>query len=112
MKNKLKRFLQSFLGFNNYLFIFSIFKILTLKFDKEEGKFLSFLKLLPDDAVVLDIGANIGIMSVLLAKKCYNGEVHAFEPIDENYNTLTKIIDFFKLKNVKCYKIALGEKNA
>ncbi|HED08505.1 MAG TPA: FkbM family methyltransferase [Ignavibacteria bacterium] len=112
MKNKFKSILQNILGFNNYLFVFSIFKILTLKFDKEEGKFLNFLKLLPKDAVVLDIGANIGIMTVLLAKRCTNGQIHSFEPIDENYNTLIKIIDFFRLKNVKSYKLALGERNA
>jgi FkbM family methyltransferase len=110
MKNFIKLLLQKSLGFKNYLFVFSIFKILTLKFDKEEGVFLKMLNLLTEDSVVLDIGANIGIMTVLLAKKCTKGKIYSFEPIDENYETLVKIVKFFGLRNVKCYKLALGDK--
>ncbi|MHB8339238.1 MAG: FkbM family methyltransferase, partial [Ignavibacteriaceae bacterium] len=97
MKNLIKLFLQNILGFNNYLFIFSIYKISTLKFDKNEGVFLNLLKLLSEDSVVLDIGANIGIMTVLLAKKCNKGKVFAFEPIEDNFNALQRVLKFFKI---------------
>jgi FkbM family methyltransferase len=111
MKNLLKLILQKILGFENYLFIFSIFKIYTLKLDKREGVFLALLNFIKDDDIILDIGANIGIMTVLLAQKCPKGKVYAFEPIDENYKALIKVLRFFKLKNVQPYKLALGEKN-
>ena len=111
MKNLIKLFLQNILGFNNYLYIFSIFKIFTLKFDKDEGVFLNLLKLLSDDSVVLDIGANIGIMTILLAKKCNKGKVFAFEPIEDNFNALQRVLKFFKIKNTIAEKIALGNKD-
>ncbi len=111
MKNKIKLILQKLLGFKGYLFVFSIFKIFTLKYDKKEGVFLELLNHLKEDSVVLDIGANIGIMTILLAKKCSRGKVYAFEPIDENYATLIKVLRFFKIKNVIAHKIALGDKN-
>ncbi|MEW6702255.1 MAG: hypothetical protein AB1298_06005, partial [Bacteroidota bacterium] len=74
MKNKIKCVLQKLLGFRGYLFVFSIFKIFTLKYDKKEGVFLELLNHLSNDSIVLDIGANIGIMTVLLAKKCNKGK--------------------------------------
>jgi ubiquinone/menaquinone biosynthesis C-methylase UbiE len=81
MKNTIQKYLQKILGFNNYLFIFSVFKILTLRFDRKENDFFYFLRLLPENAIVLDIGANIGIMSVHLCKNVKKGMVYAFEPI-------------------------------
>lgn len=111
MKNFLKLILQRTLGFENYLFLFSIFKILTLKYDKKESEFLNLLPLLPKNAIILDVGTNIGIMTVLLARRCSGGKVYAYEPINENFETLKKIIRFFRLKNIVCNKIALGNKN-
>ena len=35
---------------------------------------------LPKDGVVLDVGGNIGLMSLFFAKRVPNGQVHAFEP--------------------------------
>ncbi len=37
----------------------------------------------PDD-VVWDVGANVGVFSVVAATRCATGSVHAFEPIPEN----------------------------
>jgi FkbM family methyltransferase len=39
----------------------------------------SLIKLLPD-AVVLDVGANFGIMTTIFAQACPDGKVYAFEP--------------------------------
>ncbi len=41
-----------------------------------ENKYIDF----PDDAVIFDVGANVGIMSLHFAKKVQNGKVYAFEP--------------------------------
>ena len=35
---------------------------------------------LPDDAVLIDVGANVGLMTLQFAKQVPNGTVHAFEP--------------------------------
>lgn len=111
MKNLLKNILQRILGFENYLLLFSLFKIRTLRIDKKENDFFFFLNLIGEDAGILDIGANIGIMTVHLARMAKNGTVYAFEPIPDNVNILRKIVSHFKLKNVKIFDIALGDKN-
>ncbi len=108
MKSFLKRLLQKILGFDRYLFIFSIFKIRTFKWDKNEKDFFHFLNLMKKDSHVLDIGSNIGITTVLLSKKVPQGKVYSFEPVPPNYKTLTKIVNYFKCKNVQLFQMALG----
>lgn len=108
MKHRIKRLLQSLLGFEHYLFIFALYKILTLRFDKGEGSFLQFLDFVPDDGLVLDIGANIGIMTVRLARKAQRGVVHAFEPMPVNFRVLERVVRWFGLKNVVLHRWALG----
>ena len=108
MKNFVKYFLQKLLGFKNYLFVFCLFKIKTLNRDNSEKDFLYFLSLIPPGGTVLDIGANIGIMTVYLAKKVKDTTVFAFEPIPHNAKVLDRVISYYKLKNVEVCKYALG----
>lgn len=108
MKKLLQASLQRILGFERYLFLFSWFKIKTLKWDKKEGDFNYFLNLLEPDAHVLDIGANIGIMTGLLARHCPQGKIFSFEPIPENFRALSRIVRFLKAEHVACYELALG----
>jgi FkbM family methyltransferase len=111
MKNFIKYILQKLLGFQNYLFVFCLFKIKTLHKDKSEKDFLYFLGLIPSGGIVLDIGANIGIMTVYLARKIKDTTVFAFEPIPHNSNVLEKVISHYKLKNVTVCKHALGNED-
>lgn len=108
MKSAVKYILHKLLGFKNYLFIFSLFKIKTLKRDKNEKDFFAFLKLIPENTAVLDIGANIGIMTVHLARSIKGVTVYSFEPMPNNISAFNRIINYFKLKNVKLFEIALG----
>lgn len=107
MKNAAKYILHRLLGFKNYLFIFSLFKISTLKRDKKEKDFFQFLRLIPENTAVLDIGANIGIMTVHLAR-IKGATVYAFEPMPNNIEAFRRIIRHFGLSNVKLFEIALG----
>ena len=109
MKNRLKYILQNLLGYSLYLYTFSIFKIFTLKIDKKERDFFHFLSLIkPGKGDVLDLGANIGIMSYHLAKKDPNIKIHSVEPVISNFNVLSKIKKRFNLTNVLLYQLALG----
>jgi FkbM family methyltransferase len=108
MKNAVKYILHKLFGFKNYLFIFSLFKIKTLKNDKNEKDFFEFLKHIPENTIVLDIGANIGIMTVHIAKSIKGSVVYAFEPMPNNITAFERIVKYFKLENVKLFKIALG----
>jgi FkbM family methyltransferase len=107
MKNAAKYILHILLGFRNYLFIFSLFKIYTLKRDKKEKDFFQFLGLIPEGTAVLDIGANIGIMTVHLAR-IRNSVVYSFEPMPNNIIAFKRIVKYFNLKNVQLFEIALG----
>lgn len=111
MKTFLKYILQRIFGFDRYLFVFSIFKIYTLKWDKNENHFFHFLKLLPQEGVFIDIGANIGIMTASAARRFSKMEIHAFEPVESNASALKRIITYFNLSNVLIHKVALGNEN-
>lgn len=91
------------------MFFFSILTIKRLKWNKHEVEFLFFNKMLPDNSVVMDIGANIGIMTVPIAMQVRNAQVYAFEPVPTNVRALKRIVNYFKLSNVKIFETALGE---
>jgi tRNA1(Val) A37 N6-methylase TrmN6 len=48
----------------------------------------------------LDIGANIGLTSVLMAHYCPNGKVYAFEPGPLNYKNLSRNIVDNQINNL------------
>jgi FkbM family methyltransferase len=108
MKNFIRFLLQKTLSFKNYLFLFSLYSIRAIEKGRYEREFLHFLKIIKDDGIILDIGANIGITAAPLAKHHPDAKVHAFEPISENFAALEKVIRYLKLKNVKLLNIALG----
>lgn len=69
---------------------------------------MSFLK--PVD-VVFDIGANVGLYTVLLSKKVGDaGQVIAFEPEARTYEHLMENLKLNERKNVRCFRKALGER--
>lgn len=110
MKNSVKYILQKILGLQRYLYVFALYKIKTLKRDKKENDFFTFLSLLKDgQGDVLDIGANIGIMTVHLAAQLPNTTIHAFEPMPANASILKKIIAHFRLNKAVVHEVALGE---
>jgi FkbM family methyltransferase len=108
LKKLVQAILQRILGFRNYLFLFSLYKAKTIITDKAEGDFSHFLSFIKPGSNVLDIGANIGIMTVNLARKANQGKVFAFEPIPDNISTLKRVIRFHKLQNVQLFECALG----
>ncbi len=79
-----------------------------IAYDKNEGDFSHFLSLIKPDANVLDIGANIGIMTSNLAQKVTRGKVFAFEPMPDNMTTLKRVLAYLRLTNVTLFEYALG----
>jgi FkbM family methyltransferase len=111
LKSTVKQVLQKLLGFDNYLFIFSIFTIRRMSRNHHEEEFVHFMEMIPDKGAILDIGANIGIMTVTLARRFSHASVYSFEPMPQNLKALKRIIRYFKLSNVKLFEMALGEEN-
>jgi FkbM family methyltransferase len=66
----------------------------------------AFLK--PTD-VVIEVGANIGALTVPLSRRCK--EVFAFEPQPQNYELLCKNLSTNGIHNVSFYPYAIGAKN-
>ena len=110
MKNTIKVILQKLLGFENYLFLFAIYIIRSLKWNKKEGDFIYFRDMIPDGGMILDIGANIGVMAVHLARTHKNSRIIAFEPIPYNIKTLKRIIRKYRIHNISVVESALGDK--
>lgn len=105
--------MQKLLGYQSYLYVFAKFKILTLKFDQKEKDFLRFIELIPKkEGIILDIGANIGIMTYHLSKRFSLNYIHAIEPVPSNVEILKKIIKQKQLKNVSVHALALGTENS
>ncbi|MGB3510083.1 MAG: FkbM family methyltransferase [Microcoleaceae cyanobacterium] len=66
----------------------------------------------PGDTV-LDIGANIGLTTLLLSKLVgKNGKVHSFEPNPELLKMLKKTLDHNQVSNVCLHEIALGSEES
>jgi FkbM family methyltransferase len=107
----IKRVLQKMLGFNNYLFIFSLYSIYRQRLQGKDSDFNYFLLLIPEKGNILDIGSNVGTTAIPLAKKVRSGKVFCFEPISQHVHTLKKIIRYFRITNVEIFETALGEEN-
>ena len=108
MERLVQSALQRILGFDRYLYWFSRVKIRSLRWDRNERDVLEFIRRIPEDGVALDLGANIGIMTALMAERVRRGHVHAYEPIPENFQALTRIVRRMKLDNVVLHQVALG----
>ncbi len=61
--------------------------------------------------ICVDIGANIGVYTLFLAKKASQGVVHAFEPVSLNYHVLTVNVLANQLPNVVLNNCAVGDNN-
>lgn len=58
--------------------------------------------------VVVDIGANVGIVSIYLAKRWPEIRVYAYEPVPENFNSLVNNVEANGVKHiVKCRNVAV-----
>ncbi len=108
VKDFIRKIAQQVFGLPNYLFLFSIGNIIRMRWGMHEKAFLHFTSLIKKEGAIIDIGANVGMMSAYLSKKNPKAVIYAFEPIDINYQTLKRVIRFFRLQNIKAFPLALG----
>jgi FkbM family methyltransferase len=111
MKTFIKYILQKLFGLETYLYVFARFIIVKLRWDKNEKDFFHFMKLIPEGGIILDLGANIGVISYHLAKNFPQSTIFSFEPLALNMNTLRRVKKKFNLGNIIEYQVAVGEKS-
>ena len=63
-----------------------------------------------ENDIVVDIGANIGVLGVRLSKSLKSISIHCFEPIPDIFNVLKKNSHYSKNKNFKVYQKGIGKK--
>ncbi|MGZ6520119.1 MAG: FkbM family methyltransferase, partial [Bacteroidia bacterium] len=106
VKSESYKFLITHYGFQLENEIF--WKGLTNGWEKVSMKL--WIELSKKSAVILDIGANTGIYSLVSKTVNPTAEVFAFEPVERIYNKLEKNN---KLNNydIHCFELALSDKN-
>ncbi|MEW5856274.1 MAG: FkbM family methyltransferase [Cyanobacteriota bacterium] len=75
-------------------------------YDYDEMNFL--LRYLRPEDSFLDIGANIGVYTLLAASKIQSGSIHSFEALPKNYERLQENIKLNSLEQVKTHAIAVS----
>jgi len=73
----------------------------------EAGVAAALSRRLPADGVALDVGANIGVLSLLMARLCPDGRVVAFEPAADNLTYLARNVVANEVSNVVASGVAL-----
>jgi FkbM family methyltransferase len=65
---------------------------------------------LPSNAICMDIGANIGIMTLIMGDLCSDGGVFAVEPSSRNLVFLKENLQFNQISNVTVLQYALWDR--
>lgn len=111
IKERIISLLQRTLGLPRYLFLFSIFHVLRIRIGVSEKAFRTFIGVIKENGIMLDIGANVGAMSVVLAKKFPGSNIYAYEPMSANIEALERTFRYYDLKNTRLFPYALGNEN-
>lgn len=77
----------------------------------EEKDACMILRLVPEQGVVFDIGANMGWYSLLIARQFKDCQVHAFEPIPKTNSFLKKNIEINNLPNIQAHHFGLSNES-
>ena len=77
-------------------------------YESAESRYLA--SRISSDSVCVDIGANIGYFTLLMAKGASEGSVHAFEPIPLNTSLLHASIELNGFTNIWVNQSAVGDR--
>jgi FkbM family methyltransferase len=78
-------------------------------FERDESELIT--RVTRKDAVCVDIGANVGYYSMLLASLAPKGQVHSFEPVPRNFELLRRSVLLNGFDNVVLNCCAVGNKD-
>lgn len=110
VKSFIQLLIQNTLGYHNYLYVFSIYRVLRYQWFKDDTDFKFFLELTNsnDSRTIIDAGANVGYTSVIFAKHHPKYQIISYEPVSLLSKIIEKVITYFGLKNITVKQLALG----
>jgi FkbM family methyltransferase len=79
-------------------------------FSIQDKAWTNLFKVIKPEFYIVDAGANIGFLSMNLAKLCPQGFIYSFEPDSENFDYLQRNKNNNHFTNIHLFKTALGEK--
>ena len=59
--------------------------------------------------IIIDIGAHIGLFSLLVSDSCPKGKIFSYEPIKKNFDMLKQNLESNKLKNIFPFNLAVSK---
>jgi len=64
---------------------------------------------IPDNATIIDLGANIGVFSIYAATQASNVKIYAYEPLKDFYELMLENVKANrKEENIKCFNLAVA----
>lgn len=111
IKKVLFRAGQLILGRENWLLFMAHINLTRMRGKHYESTFRAFSHLLPDRGLVLDIGANLGVMSAYLAQKNSSWKIVAIEPIPLHVTVINRFFKYKQLINIKIVEKAISDKD-
>lgn len=109
MKRAIQWVLQQMLGSKRYLCWLARWQLFTRQYLFRDKEFLHFLSLIPESGIVGDIGANLGITAVNIAKNKPSCKIVAFEPVPMNFYCCKELVTKMQANNVVLYELALAD---
>lgn len=105
----LHRWGQILLGQENWLFCLAQLNLRRMQGRGYEKPFRHFVSMLPAEGTVLDIGANLGVMSTYLKRTNPNWNIIAVEPIPLHVTVMKRLFNKFNLAQIGVLETAVGD---
>lgn len=111
IKNSVQFLIQIIIGYSNYLYWFSIYRVLRYQFMKDDIDITFFIELVKKQkqGVVIDAGANVGYTSVIFAKAFPSSSIISYEPVRLLSQIIYRVVRFFRVNNIEVRQKALGD---
>ena len=62
-----------------------------------------------ENDTIIDIGAHIGLFSLLVSQFCKTGKIFSFEPINDNFNLLVSNLKLNQTENIHPFNLAVSK---
>ncbi len=111
IKSVLSRAGHMIMGRENWLLVIAHMNLRRMRGTNYESVFRQFSRLLPDRGLVLDIGANLGVMSAYMAQQKHLLKIAAIEPIPLHVSVINRFLRSKKLLHIDIIEKAISNQD-